>query len=527
MKIKNLSNSSSFLCSNSTNNLSNSSSQQTIRISEIDPLYSELTEEGLLETSFLNPEGSQFPFSSKKISIGRLGNFIGNNQTHEILLTNDKTIIGAINELKLNESGLDLRDGAGHNSIFRGKWLGPYPNADQYEAIDSGKFTYTNPITGITEDIYVGDYWQSDGPSGNDTVWRVACLDYYYNAVGVGYNPVLDHHAVIIPDTTIVQNVPYNPRVTINYNTDITDINDPLKGSYIGSYFESYLRGQCLTKTVTFTSTWHSGSAYKEYDNGYYFVLSRMDAPSAQIVEEVLISTDGGQTITRYPYQFKNGHTVIELDKNHKVAAGTLVYISYKYFVNPENFVKVNNYNNLLDAKQIIYNYFGQNHILQFYVEELKGWEQSGQWYQTDPSKFYGPVTYSTRAYITDIFLPTVASFVGSNYGDQNYYYKYAENLLGITGHIMTQNYFDSHRFPLFVYNPNLVNNRDAYWFRDMFYYYNSNNEKETYRFYHNEKNYACMNYDGIIGPHIEYTTAGIRPVFCLYKGIEEQENIE
>lgn len=97
-----------------------------------------------------------------------------------------------------------LWPGAGpHNSIYRGKFLGNSVTGDQYAAIQSGTF----------DDLYIGDYWTIGGVN-----YRIAAFDYYYN---VGDTPLLDHHAVIVPDKSL-----YN--ATMNA-TNITT------GGYTGS----------------------------------------------------------------------------------------------------------------------------------------------------------------------------------------------------------------------------------------------------------------------------------------------------
>lgn len=77
-------------------------------------------------------------------------------------------------------------DGAGaHNSIYRGKFLGNSVTAEQYAAIQSGKFT----------DLYIGDYWTIGGVN-----YRIAHFDYYLNCGDTACNT---HHALIIPDSCL------------------------------------------------------------------------------------------------------------------------------------------------------------------------------------------------------------------------------------------------------------------------------------------------------------------------------------
>lgn len=76
-----------------------------------------------------------------------------------------------------------------HNSLFRGRYLGPSVTAEQWAAIADGGF----------DGLYIGDYWII-----NNITWRIAAFDYYFNT---GDTPCTTHHVVIVPDGTLYQSV--------------------------------------------------------------------------------------------------------------------------------------------------------------------------------------------------------------------------------------------------------------------------------------------------------------------------------
>lgn len=143
-------------------------------------------------------------------------------------------------------SGIDIPDNAGyHNSIFRGKYLGDTVTDAQYDMISSGKFN----------DLYIGDYWTID-----DTVYRIAAIDFYYNR-----QSCTTHHVVIVPDTLLKTNVYMN-------STDTTST------GYSGSYMRttglttvrtsiSGIFGDHLLSLTKNFSTNGTSSAYSSYSS--------------------------------------------------------------------------------------------------------------------------------------------------------------------------------------------------------------------------------------------------------------------
>lgn len=107
-----------------------------------------------------------------------------------------------------NGGGATAPNAGAHNAIFRGQSLGNALTDAQVEAISSGTF----------DDIYIGDYWTM----GTRT-YRVAGLDHFYRFGDVALQK---HHAVIVPDTNMVQSAVMNETATT-------------EGGYAGSYMRS------------------------------------------------------------------------------------------------------------------------------------------------------------------------------------------------------------------------------------------------------------------------------------------------
>lgn len=542
MKIKNLSNSSSFLRSNSINNLSNSSSQQTIRISEIDPLYSELTENGLLETSFLNPEGSQFPFASKQISIGRLGNFIGNNQTHENLLTNDKTIIGAINELhNSGGGGLSLPNWAGpHNSICRGNWLGPLNPESPFYSEENYKYPQQLQMirNGTFDDIYIGDFW-SDDPDHNSAetpAWRVAAINYYQKSI-TGNSIIYSPHVVVVPDYPLLSNAPMNYQ--FSYSSFKPQSRDYYTGGMDGEGCgEAYtwMRGYC-DKYEEFTIT-NGETAFDTSRN--YDTIARV------------IVLDQNNQVYHGNYKFKprkrlttglrqlNGITITSnhfcdpetgLQDLTPLPNGFKIQIYYK--VKNTN-IKVNNYDassnwnafyyqGLPECEKIISNLFGANNLMTFPVN-LKNGKIQYHNHMTNDNNYDN---YEMNSLNTKVELMSECQLFGhrtlssdlkflSNYScTTSPYNEYHKEFIGYNQNMESI-------FPLFQYVPDLTRNECSYWLRDLVddkswdgTGYNLVKGSDT--FLHISNQGTLMPIRSMPARGWTIGPIGVRPYFCIY----------
>lgn len=90
------------------------------------------------------------------------------------------------NLVRINNAGF-------HNSIFRGKDVTAYhTDGTLYTRISSGEF----------DDLFVGDYIIV-----NNITWRIAGFDIHLNKGG---QPLITHHAVIVPDSNLASEVVMN-----------------------------------------------------------------------------------------------------------------------------------------------------------------------------------------------------------------------------------------------------------------------------------------------------------------------------
>jgi len=165
---------------------------ETKRISELPSNDGTLNGNELLEVATMPSTGTQ-TVASKKSLLSEIGKWIFGRLHNSRLLTQNKTIIGAINEIKNAETG-EPGSGAAHNAVYRGKCLGPAPTAEQYEAIRNNTF----------DDMYVGDYWYDENEGIH---WRIAGFNYYHGAcdpLGSSPTKITNYHVVIVPDEPIV-----------------------------------------------------------------------------------------------------------------------------------------------------------------------------------------------------------------------------------------------------------------------------------------------------------------------------------
>ena len=142
--------------------------------------------------------------ANKRLGLSALSDWIIGkiaDKVFENLQTQNKTILGAINEL---------------NSIYRGKNLGTQFTAEMSANIKNGTF----------KDLYCGDYLVING-----TTYRFMDLDYLYKT---GDTSLETHHILVVPDAPM-------------YNHVMNDTNTT-EGGYVGS--KMYISGldQALAK---------------------------------------------------------------------------------------------------------------------------------------------------------------------------------------------------------------------------------------------------------------------------------------
>lgn len=128
-------------------------------------------------------------------------------------------------------AAMDLLSPVNHRLVFRGKNLGTSLTTTQKAAIQNGTF----------KDLWLGDYWVI-----NDTTWRIADIDYWYNC---GDNPFTNHHLVIMPDASM-------------YSVAMGSTNST-EGGYVGSTL--YASGLTNAKTAVTSAFGDAVLTHREY----------------------------------------------------------------------------------------------------------------------------------------------------------------------------------------------------------------------------------------------------------------------
>lgn len=135
------------------------------------------------------------------------------DKVFEKLQTNDKTILGAINELNII---IGANNAAAHNAIYRGKNLGTQFTAEMSANIKNGTF----------KDLYCGDYLVING-----TTYRFMDFDYLYKT---GDTSLDTHHILVVPDAPMYSHVMNDTNTT--------------EGGYVGSKMYKSGLDQALAK---------------------------------------------------------------------------------------------------------------------------------------------------------------------------------------------------------------------------------------------------------------------------------------
>lgn len=152
----------------------------------------------------------------KKSVLSKLSDFVLNKIADKVfakLQTNDKTILGAINELNII---IGANNAAAHNAIYRGKNLGTQFTAEMSANIKNGTF----------KDLYCGDYLVING-----TTYRFMDFDYLYKT---GDTSLDTHHILVVPDAPMYSHVMNDTNTT--------------EGGYVGSKMYKSGLDQALAK---------------------------------------------------------------------------------------------------------------------------------------------------------------------------------------------------------------------------------------------------------------------------------------
>lgn len=482
-----------------------------IKISELDRTET-VSGSDFIETSVPAPIGAETPYESKKLSLSRLNNWSCNINEHYDLETENKTIVKAINEVK-NNGGKAYDGAAVHNSIYRGKWLGVSPTQEQYKNINNGTF----------EDIFIGDFWSEDPDDPAKTRWRVAGFNYYDTE---------ENHAVIIPDTYIVE-----PKDSPGL--DASAVADSY-GSF-GGYLYSPLRGyQSEVETIILTENGQTSFTVQHTPIvNYGFVIST----------NVLIEfSNGDYRPIAFAWKIKSvtGNT-IEIDENSFTVIGQqapfplellneIVYEPEKFLPAEKGVIVVYKtlYENrpvgLVLAKSIIEEKFGTEHLLT-HKSLIPGFDDYN-------FQFSNSVLINTT-----VEAPTVEMIIGSNCNNKT------ENMLlrgwtepqwvnktpdgfkadfntNKTEDLISNLSVENTQLPLFRYDPSLIHTRAGYWFRDIQCMAESNppghtrmygwGVQKSIGFWKYEQSY--MDPNGYVNwAKGQQLQIGTRPVFCIY----------
>lgn len=154
--------------------------------------------------------------ANKRLGLSALSDWIIGkiaNKVFENLQTQNKTILGALNELN---SIIGYDHAAAHNAIYRGKYLGTQFTAEMSANIKNGTF----------KDLYCGDYLVING-----TTYRFMDLNYLLNT---GDTSLEINHILVVPDAPM-------------YNHVMNDTN-ATKGGYVGSKMYTSGLDQALAK---------------------------------------------------------------------------------------------------------------------------------------------------------------------------------------------------------------------------------------------------------------------------------------
>ena len=479
-----------------------SNNKATYKISELPSTTDYLNGNEMIEISkpILNNG-----YESKKISLNSSGSWLGNNLA--IPQLENTSVINAINSLR--RTG----DNAGaHNAIYRGQYLGTAPTEAQYQAIFNGTF----------EDLYIGDFWSEDPNDASKPRWRIAGFNYYS---GSGLNtPVLTNHAVIIPDVAIVTN---NGKIVNSEGYDS-----------LGGYKYSYARGYKSATSYTTTTVDNQLSFPVNYIPAYIsYVKTNFSIPPSDGINflwEVdaehtgedpnnpghgIITIYGGNRYTIF------GGTASSVPVYDGIPSGSYVEFSYKYYEE--------NYGPLAEAKTIINNVFGSNHIMHheipLSVQKIFGAKQG---------LFIGGNSYIKQWEDVTVEVPTSECIYGNtDMSAYNEYYpntmskqQYFANLYNFNTNFTQYNpsnppynaleaHLEFSQLPLFNYDPALIHTRYGYWLRNLGTNMEIKSNSSGAMFaWDYQVRYLAVDPMGaqLRYPTESYSNVGIRPMFCI-----------
>lgn len=145
-----------------------------------------------------------------------------------------KTDLSDAVQASLGKADIIGTTGSGHNSIYRGKYLGTSVTEAQWQEIANGTF----------DDMYIGDYW-----SIGDMNYRIAAFDYYMHADDFD---TYAHHVTLVPDRSMYEHVMNDSNVITSgyvgskmYTTGLDDAKATINNAFGATHILSHRQYLC------------------------------------------------------------------------------------------------------------------------------------------------------------------------------------------------------------------------------------------------------------------------------------------
>lgn len=145
-----------------------------------------------------------------------------------------KTDLSDAVQASLGKADIIGTTGSGHNSIYRGKYLGTSVTEAQWQEIANGTF----------DDMYIGDYWTIGG-----ITYRIAAFDYYLRT---GDFDMTTHHATLVPDEFMYEQVMNDSNTTTGgyvgskmYTTGLDDAKATINNAFGSAHILTHRQYLC------------------------------------------------------------------------------------------------------------------------------------------------------------------------------------------------------------------------------------------------------------------------------------------
>ena len=145
-----------------------------------------------------------------------------------------KTDLSDAVQASLGKADIIGATGSGHNSIYRGKYLGTSVTEAQWQEIANGTF----------DDMYIGDYWEIGG-----VTYRIAAFDYYMHTDDFD---TYTHHVTLVPDKSMYEHVMNDSNVITGgyvgskmYTTGLDDAKATINNAFGATHILSHRQYLC------------------------------------------------------------------------------------------------------------------------------------------------------------------------------------------------------------------------------------------------------------------------------------------